>query len=232
MYAINSDLESHSGAALSRKRGNRRGVQVQVQVNVSARQREGGSLPCNVDTSGTGPLFLERGASSRRQHATVDDISAGVYGYKANSRSKRKDYGPSSTTVDDINTGVSSYRTPSCAAGKKQRGGDHDDKKAGRHPELRRGTVDDLVTASSRSSKRKDLKQLGHSSDDIYAGGPDDFPPKFVVDARNEGGNGFHAVAGKLTADRSGQQSARRAWYPMGELSSFITTLFSLWRLR
>ncbi|KAK3927455.1 Glutamyl-tRNA(Gln) amidotransferase subunit A [Frankliniella fusca] len=145
-HALNSDLD-HSVSS-SRKRGGRRNPQ--PQVSVSARQREGGSLPCNVNADFYGAASLLRshddvGTSTslkkRNHHTPIDDVVTGnSYSYKLPSAS-------SARTAEDL----SGYRVP------------HSGKRA-------TDSVDDIETAAPRGpgGKRRELKKLGHSSDAIF----------------------------------------------------------------
>lgn len=123
----------------------------QPQVSVSARQREGGSLPCNVNADYYTAAALLRshddvGTSSapvkKRDHTTpIDDVVTGnSYSYKLSSAS-------SARTADDL----SGYRVSN--SGKRAT-----------------GSVDDIETAVPRGSgnKRREFKKLGHSSDAIF----------------------------------------------------------------
>ncbi|XP_026271849.1 dentin sialophosphoprotein isoform X2 [Frankliniella occidentalis] len=146
VHALNSDLD-HSGSS-NRKRGGRRNPQ--PQVSVSARQREGGSLPCNVNADFYGAAALLRshddvGTSTslkKRHHPTpIDDVVTGnSYSYKLPSASGAR-------TADDL----SGYRVS------------HSGKRA-------TDSLDDIETAASRGpgNKRRELKKLGHSSDAIF----------------------------------------------------------------
>ncbi|XP_034236765.1 uncharacterized protein LOC117642576 isoform X2 [Thrips palmi] len=146
VHALNSDLDIHVGST-NRKRGGRRNPQ--PQVSVSARQREGGSLPCNVNAD-----FYT--AAALRSH---DDVST-------SSSLKKRDH---PTPPDDVVTGNSySYKlaSASCARTAEDLSGyrpSHSGKRA-------TDSLDDIETVVSRGSgsKRRELKKLGHSSDAIF----------------------------------------------------------------
>lgn len=146
VHALNSDLDHITSS--NRKRGGRRNPQ--PQVSVSARQREGGSLPCNVNADFYGAAALPRsqddvGSSSavkKREHPTpIDDVVTGnSYSYKLSGTSGAR-------TAEDL----SGFRV--CHSGKRVS-----------------DSLDDIETAAPRGSgsKRRELKKLGHSSDAIF----------------------------------------------------------------